>query len=60
MISYYVNMKLKIMQNHGKIVILTSFPIQLSHSKETRLPLLKLMSCIATSSSLPLETYMLG
>ena len=47
MTSCYVNMKLKIIQDHGKIVTLTSFPIHLSHSKEVRLPLLKLMSCIA-------------
>ena len=48
----YMNIKLKIMQSNGEIDILTPLPIQLSPWKKAKLPLLKLVSCIETSSSL--------
>ena len=56
----YMNIKLKIMQTNGEIDILTSLPIQLSHWKEARLSLLKLVSCIETSFLLSTKPYMLG
>ena len=56
----YMNIELKIMQTNGEIDILTSLSIQLSPWKEARLPLLKLVSCIETSSSLSTKPYMLG
>ena len=48
------------MQTSGQIEILTSLSIQQSPWKDVRLPLVKLVSCIETSSSLPTKPYMLG